>query len=171
MKNFVVHLAFSLIVIAILFTACSQGNGIKEKLVGKWQIAHMENQYLKQQDKMDSMQKKSMQDSIAKYPTDTAKSARFAQQLDRIVKQGDRQKTQRDSAMKNIRWEFQDHGNFVADEMGKQNKGIWSYDEEHNILFTVIQDRPYQQKIDFAKDTLILHLDSLSYIKWVKTTD
>jgi hypothetical protein len=111
-----------------------------------------------------------MKDSLA-HATDTAKFARFQKILDNTQQRADQMKSQQDTMMKKSRWEFLKNGDFNATEIGGNSKGIWSYDEEKGILFTVIDQRAYSQKVKFSKDTLILQLDSLNYMGFVKATD
>ncbi len=72
----------------------------------------------------------------------------------------------RDSALKKNSWEFQNEGKFIATETDGPREGIWSYDDKLGMLFTVIDKQTSSVKVKFEKDTMILQLDSVNYMKF-----
>jgi len=157
-----------LALIAISFASCQ--SHVKDQIIGKWRIAKVEFYQFKQQQQFDQKQIAMMQDSISKN-TDTAKIARFQKILKNTQMRADQMQAQQDTMIKKSRWDFKSNGDFEATEIGGPNKGIWSYDEEKGILFTVINHNAYSQNVKFNKDTMILQLDSLNYMGFVKASD
>jgi len=154
--------------IALSMASCQKHD--KDKLIGKWKIVKIEFQQFKQQMEFDKKQIAMLQDSIAG-TTDTSKLNRFNQMLSMSQKRADQMKSQQDTMMAKSRWEFDKNGDFNATEIGGNSKGIWSYDEEKEMLFTVIDQRTYSQKVKFNSDTMILQLDSLNFMGFVKAKD
>lgn len=154
----------------IMTSANSCAKHEKDQLIGKWRIASVEFQQFKQQAMYDEQQIAMLQDSI-KANTDTAKLARFQRILENTQKRAGQMKQQQDTMIAKSRWEFMSNGDFKASEMQGEKKGIWSYDEEKGILFTIIDERTSSVHVKFKADTMVLELDSLNYMKFVKSTD
>jgi len=141
-----------------------------DKLIGKWRIVKIAFQQFTQQLEMSQKQVAMLQDSIANN-TDTAKVNHFQKLLAMTENRAEQMKAQQDTMMAKSRWEFLKNGDFNAVEAQGNSKGIWSYDEEKGMLFTVIEQRTYSQHVKFNKDTMILQLDSLNYMGFLKATD
>ena len=159
---------FSVIAFAILgllqFTACQKN--LKSQILGKWKINQMHIQYYEQREKYGNAQVQMLQDSLAK-TTDTAKVKTYTNQIKQIQDQIAAFKATQDSAIKKSTWEFKDKGEFVANESDGAKKGVWSYDPDLNMLFTVIDNQTSSVKVKFIQDTMQLQLDSVNYMKFV----
>ncbi|MBK9730002.1 MAG: hypothetical protein IPO83_01730 [Chitinophagaceae bacterium] len=164
MKKFPGALLFMIMSIAIVFTACNQA-GLSSQMLGKWKIDEMHIQYYMQQQEYGEKQMQSLMDSAAK-STDTAKIKTFNSQIDQIKNQLQAFQASRDSALKKNTWEFQEGGNFIATENDGPRKGLWSYDDKLGMLFTVIENQTSSVKVKFNKDTMVLQLDSVNYMKF-----
>jgi hypothetical protein len=162
MKNFPFILK-AVIIISLLFSACK--TGMENQIVGKWKIDEMHIQYYQQQQENGESQMKMLQDSMSK-TTDTAKVHTYQSQIQQIQDQMQAFTSNRDSALKNNSWEFQEEGKFIATEAEGPRDGLWSYDEKLGMLFTVIDKQTSSVKVKFTKDTMILQLDSVNYMKF-----
>lgn len=147
----------------ILFTACS--HSMKDQLLGKWKITDMHIEYYQQQQKYGEAQIKMLQDSLAK-STDTTVTSKLKGQIMQIQTQMAAFLANRDSALKKNSWEFAKDGQFTANETDGPRKGIWSYDPDLGMLFTVIEKQTSSVKVKFIKDTMMLELDSVNYMKF-----
>lgn len=154
--------------VMVFGTSCSKHE--KDKLIGRWKIASVEFQQFKQQEEYDQKQIAMLEDSI-KANSDTAKVARFQRLLENTKRRSEQMKQQQDTMIAKSRWEFKSNGDFSANEMQGENKGIWSYDEEKGILFTIIDERTSSVHVKFKADTLVLELDSLNYMNFVRSAD
>ena len=155
-------------VIAIMFNACEKKE--KDRLVGKWRIANVEFAQFNQQKEFTDRQITMLQDSLTA-TTDSAKLAQFNELLANAKMRNEKMQAEKDTMINNSRWEFSENGDFKASEMGGENKGIWSYDEEKSMLFTVIDQRTTSVNVRFKQDTMVLQFDSLNYISFVKMTE
>ena len=156
---------------AITLSLASCQEHESDKLIGKWRIVKIAFQQFTQQLEMSQKQVVMLQDSIAANSADTAKVNHFQKLLAMTQGRADQMKAQQDTMMAKSRWEFLKNGDFNAIEAQGNSKGIWSYDEEKGMLFTVIDQRTYSQKVKFNKDTMILQLDSLNYMGFLKAND
>jgi hypothetical protein len=50
----------------------------------------------------------------------------------------------------------------------QQNKGLWSFDQDMMMLFTIIAKQTYSQRAQLEKDSLTLQLDSVNYFKFAR---
>jgi uncharacterized protein YjiK len=157
-----------LVLFGSLISACQKPAG--DKLVGKWRVATVEFQRTKQQKEFLDRQVAMFNDSIAA-TTDTAKINRFNEMIAMAKTQAQQMQEQQDTMKEKSRWEFKANGDFNATEMGGENSGIWSYDEGHSMLFTVINEQTASVDVKFKGDTLLLMFDSLNYLGFVKTTE
>lgn len=164
MRKFPLTLLIAIMSIGIVFTACNS-SGLKNQILGKWKIDEMHIEYYLQQQKYGEEQVKTLQDSLATV-TDTAKIKMFNSQIMQIQNQLQAFQDSRDSALKKNSWEFQPDGNFIATENDGPRKGLWSYDEKLGMLFTVIENQTSSVKVKFNKDTMVLQLDSVNYMKF-----
>jgi uncharacterized protein YjiK len=151
--------------LAIVFFASCQDNKMESRLIGKWRIAQMKIQYYEQQATMGNAQIQMLQDSLAK-TTDSTLVAQYNMQIGQIQNQLQSFKAQQDTAMKKSSWEFKKGGDFVANESEGPRNGIWSYDDTHKMLFTVIDKQASSVTVEFTGDTMILRLDSVNYMKF-----
>ncbi len=153
----------ALLIISMLFPACK--TGMENQIVGKWKIDEMHIEYYLQQQQYGESQVKMLQDSMSK-TTDTAKTRTYQAQIKQIQDQMQAFTSNRDSALKKNSWEFQNEGKFIATETDGPREGIWSYDDKLGMLFTVIDKQTSSVKVKFEKDTMILQLDSVNYMKF-----
>lgn len=167
MKN--ITLAVMVTAVAMItLSSCTKHQG--DKLIGRWKISSVEFQQFQQQEQYDQQQIAMLEDSI-KANTDSTKLARFQQLLDNTKRRAEQMKSQQDTMIAKSRWEFKDNGDFSATEMQGENKGIWSFDDEKGILFTIIDERTSSVHVNFKNDTMVLQLDSLNYMKFVRSAD
>ncbi len=165
MKNSVLSIMFLISTVIFIFSSCN--NDSKGKLVGTWKMARVKLTSSEQQQQMMQSRVVALQDSVSKN-TDTAKVHKYQMQLDMLQKRIADVKMKQDSAIIKTQWEFKSNGDFIA-YMGKQeNKGMWSYDDKLNLLFTIVGKQTFSQHTDFDHDSLTLHLDSVNYFKFVK---
>ncbi|HUM45532.1 MAG TPA: hypothetical protein PLD84_01300 [Chitinophagales bacterium] len=164
MRKFPLALLVTLMSIGIVFTAC-KSSGMKDQILGKWKIDEMHIEYYLQQQQYGEKQMKTLQDSLGMV-TDTAKIKMFNAQIAQIQNQLQAFQSSRDSALKKNSWEFQADGNFIATENDGPRKGLWSYDDKLGMLFTVIENQTSSVKVKFNKDTMVLQLDSVNYMKF-----
>jgi uncharacterized protein YjiK len=163
MKKIPLAILTMVIVTGFLFTACE--HGMKNQILGKWKINEMHIEYYQQQQQYGEAQIKALQDSITK-TTDTTKISQYKVQVNQIENQMQSFLANRDSALKKNSWEFQNEGKFIANESEGARTGIWSYDPELGMLFTVIDKQTSSVKVKFDKDTMVLQLDSVNYMKF-----
>ena len=125
----------------------------------------MKIQYYDQQAELGKAQIQMLKDSLA-VTTDSAKVGFITSQISQIESQIQSFKAQQDSAMKKSSWEFKKGGEFIANEAEGAKNGVWSYDDDLNMLFTVIDKQASSVTVKFEKDTMILQLDSVNYMKF-----
>lgn len=164
MKKIQIASLIGIMSMGIVFSACNS-SGIKNKMIGKWKIDEMHIQYYIQQQEYGEKQVQALTDSIAA-SKDSAKIMVYNAQISQIKKQLEAFQSNRDSALKKNSWEFQKGGNFIATENDGPRNGNWSYDEDLGMLFTVIENQTSSVKVEFKKDTMILQLDSVNYMKF-----
>jgi hypothetical protein len=165
MKDSSIKLLFLSAIAALVFISCK--HQLKDELVGNWQLARVKLVNSEQQQKMMQGRIASLHDSISKY-TDTAKLNTFQKQLNMMEKSSAEMQSKQDSAIKKTRWEFKDNGNFVANQGGQKNEGLWSFDQEKMLLFTIVGKQTYSQHVSIDGDSLTLELDSLNYLKFAR---
>ena len=164
MKNYRFIIIVLATAAAFQLTSCEQ-NGLKSKLMGKWRISDMHIQYYEQREKYGQDQIKMLQDSLGR-TSDTATTKRIGAQITQIQDQINAFKATQDSAIAKSSWEFKDKGEFVANESDGPKNGVWSYDPDLNMLFTVIDNQTSSVKVKFEQDTMTLQLDSVNYMKF-----
>lgn len=163
MKKFPLAILTMVMFTSFLFTACD--NGMKDQILGKWKINEMHIEYYQQQQQYGETQIKTLQDSVSK-TTDSTKISQYKAQINQIESQMQSFLANRDSALKKNSWEFQKEGKFIANESDGARTGIWSYDPELGMLFTVIDNQTSSVKVKFNSDTMVLQLDSVNYMKF-----
>jgi hypothetical protein len=146
-----------------MFSSCKRST--KDQLIGAWKMAQMNIQYYDKQKEMNKKQIAMWQDSISKN-TDTAKINKFQKRLTAAQKNSTEFQARLDSALKNSRMEFKSNGDFIDNQSGTKKNGLWSFDEEKMILFTIVNNQTNSVHVNFNEDTFIMQFDSLNYMKF-----
>ena len=153
------------IIFTLLFSSCKNDNA-KNQIVGTWRLAGVHSKGYEQQQQMVQDQMKKLQDSISA-GKDSAKVEMFKRQLTSMQKNIDDRKRSEDS----LRWIFLENGEFQDKEMGRSSKGIWSFDGERQIVYTIVEQQPAYFYIHWAKDTMLMQRDSANYLMFLKSTN
>ncbi len=153
------------IIPSMIVTSCQRTD--RSKLIGTWRIADIQFEYLQQQEDFMNEQMQMLQDSLAVL-TDSARATQYQEQLQFAQERLHELQASRDSLFKN-RWIFHRDGTFEARETDGTKSGLWSYDPQHRMLFTVIDKQTSSVDVRFRKDTLMLQFDSLNYLSFVRS--
>ena len=110
---------------------------------------------------------KSANDSIAA-TTDTAKLAKAKAELGYYETNLSGMKANMDSSLKNTYWSFDANGKLQGQEADRKNyTGYWNYNEKSGMLTRYLPADSVKVKV--KGDTMILNLDSINHITFIKT--
>ncbi len=154
-----------IMVASMIMSSCQRTD--RSKLIGTWRIADIQFEYLQQQEDFMNEQMQMLQDSLAVL-TDSARVIQYQEQLQFAQERVHELQASRDSLFKN-RWIFHRDGTFEAHETNGIRTGLWSYDPQHRMLFTVIDKQTSNVDVRFHKDTLVLQFDSLNYLSFIRS--
>lgn len=166
MKKSIYLLAVSAVM--ILTNGCSQNKNSHSPVVGNWKMNAIHIQQYDAQLEQLQGQLKIQTDSLG-YVTDTASQRRIMGNRDMYQHYHDDMQSRKDSSLKNTYWNFMSDGKFEGQEsFDKKYQGYWSYNEKTK---TVTRYLPSDSvKVDVKGDTLILNLDSVNQITFLKTS-
>ncbi|MEO5675452.1 MAG: hypothetical protein ABIQ74_12475 [Chitinophagales bacterium] len=156
---------FPVVVILSVLSSCQ--HDVKDQLVGTWQMARVKLTSTEEQQKMIEGRIGSLKDSLTN-ASDTARQNKFQNQITIMNKRLSDMILKQDSAIKKTTWEFKSNGDFIAYMGTQQNKGLWSFDQDMMMLFTIIAKQTYSQRAQLEKDSLTLQLDSVNYFKFAR---
>ena len=110
---------------------------------------------------------KNLNDSLA-ITTDSAKLAKSKSELGYYQQNLDGMKSQMDSSLKNTYWTFESNGKLQGQEADRKNyAGYWNYNEKSGMLTRYLPADSVKVKV--KGDTMLLNLDSVNHITFVKT--
>ncbi len=151
----------------LLINACNQNHNTNPALIGNWKMNAL---HIKQfDDQMAQMQGeiKSLTDSLT-MTTDTAAQKRIQENLASYKNYLADMQARKDSSLTNTFWNFKGDGTFQGQESGnKKYSGYWEYHEKSKTITRYLPSDSV--KVDVKGDTLILNLDSINHITFVKS--
>ncbi len=151
----------------ILTNACSQSHNSNPSIVGNWKMNGIHIQQYDAQLAQLQGQVKTQTDSLAGV-TDTASQQRMKKNIEMYQHYLDDMQSRKDSSLKNTYWNFKNDGKFEGQETAdKKYQGYWSYNEKTKTITRYLPSDSV--KVDVKGDTLILNLDSVNHITFVKT--
>jgi hypothetical protein len=151
----------------IMSASCQHSGNVNPQLVGNWKMTAI---HIKQYDDQVAQLKgevQSLTDSLSGVK-DSASMNRIQSNLDMYNHYLSDMQARKDSGLKNTYWNFKSDGKFSGQESAdKKYNGYWEYNEKSKTITRYLPSDSV--KVEVKGDTLILNLDSLNHITFVKS--